>query len=53
MTEILMVLGVLVAGLAIGFGIAAVTETRVERKLDRRFWAMQDDLKDWFEGIKR
>ena len=34
-------------------GIAAVTETRVERKLDRRFWAMQDDLKDWFEGIKR
>ena len=57
MTEILMVLGVFVAGLAIGFGIAAVTETRVERKLDRRFWALQDDIegkiKDWFEGKKR
>ena len=49
MTEILMVLGVFVAGLAIGFGIAAVTETRVERKLDERFGALRDDIGEWIK----
>ena len=36
----------LAAGAVIGFTIAAVSETRVERKLDKKFWKLQDDIKD-------
>ena len=33
-------------GIVVGFTIAAVTETRVERKLDKKFWAMKGEIKD-------
>ena len=46
MTEILMAVGIFAVGVIVGFTIAAVTETRVERKLDKRFWRMTDDLRD-------
>ena len=46
MMETLTTLGVFVAGLVIGYVIAAVTETRLERKLDKKFWAMQDQLRE-------
>ena len=46
MISSLILLAVFAAGLAVGFTIAAVTETRVERKLDKKFWAMQNDLRD-------
>ena len=49
MTETVMVLGVFVGGLAVGYVIAAVTETRLERKLDKKFWRMTDDLREVFK----
>lgn len=49
MTEILIYLGVFVGGAAVGYLIAAVTETRIERKLDKKFWQMQDDLREVFK----
>ena len=38
------------AGVIVGFTIAAVTETRVERKLDKKFWAMKGEIKDLLKG---
>ena len=38
------------AGVIVGFTIAAVTETRVERKLDKKFWQMKHDLE---QALKR
>lgn len=46
MMETLTTLGVFIAGLVIGYVIAAVTETRLERKLDKKFWKMQDQLRE-------
>ena len=45
-------MGVLIfaVGGIFGFTIAAVTETRVERKLDKKFWAMQNELKGIFKN---
>ena len=42
--EALIFVAVFAAGVVAGFTIAAVTETRVERKLDKKFWAMKHDL---------
>ena len=39
-----------VGGAVIGFTIAAVSETRVERKLDKKFWQMKHDLE---KALKR
>ena len=44
--DVLIAVGIFAAGLVIGFGIAAVTETRLERKLDKKFWKMQDQLRE-------
>ena len=38
------------AGVIVGFTIAAVTETRVERKLDKKFWA--DEGRDRADLLK-
>lgn len=49
MTSILTTLAIFAAGLLIGYAIAAVTETRLERKLDKKFWRMTDDLREVFK----
>lgn len=49
MIETLTTLAIFAAGLLIGYATAAVTETRLERKLDKKFWRMTDDLREVFK----
>ena len=38
--------GIFVAGLVAGYIIAAVTDFRIERKIDQRFIELKDDLRN-------
>ena len=44
--DVLMAVLIFAAGVIVGFTIAAVTETRVERKLDKKFWRMQGEIEE-------
>ena len=46
MTEFLIYAGVFVGGGVLGYVVAAVTEFRFERKLDKKFWAFQDEIRE-------